>query len=134
MISEPPPRHSVAICDDFAPFRTLIAALLEVEPDFDVRGEAGTGREAIMLCRATQPTVLLLDISMPEMDGIEAIPHLLDAAPHTQIVMLSAFDSDEIKQRAFAAGAHAYVEKGRPRDELVQAIRDRCAAAVPVAG
>ena len=113
----------VAICDDVATFRQLLTTIFKWEPGFEVVGEAANGREAIELAVRTQPDVMILDIAMPIMDGIEALPEILKAAPGTRVLILTAFGSERIRAQALRAGASGYLEKGATPTALVAAVR-----------
>jgi Response regulator containing a CheY-like receiver domain and an HTH DNA-binding domain len=80
-----------------------MSILIELEPDLELVGEAADGREVIEVVRSLCPDVLVLDIAMPEMDGIEALPHILEAWPGTQVVVVTGFAADSVRQRASAA-------------------------------
>lgn len=118
----------IVICDDQPAFRQLLSVVLSVETDLEVVGEAADGREAIEVVRRELPHVVLLDISMPELDGLEALPHIRQASPQSAVLMLTAFGSPELRERATAAGASGFVEKGGELDALLAEIRDVCAA------
>lgn len=114
------------ICDDQAAFRQLVAIVLGLEPGIEVVGEAGDGREAIELTAKLLPNVLLLDIAMPEMDGLEALPLVRAASPATEVVMLTGLTAASIRERALAAGASAFIEKGIDMTELGTRIVEIC--------
>lgn len=116
----------VAICDDQVGFRQLVRIVLELESRIDVVGEAGNGREAVSLAAKLQPDVLLLDIAMPEMDGLEALPRIRKVSPATQVVMLTGVTAGSIRERALANGASAFIEKGIDVDELGTRIIEIC--------
>ena len=99
------------------------------KPEIEVVGEAGDGREAVALAERLQPDVLLLDIAMPEMDGLEALPRVREVSPETQIVMLTGVTAASIRERAFVAGASAFIEKGIDIDELGGRIVEICRGA-----
>ena len=101
----------IVICDDQAPFREVLGLMLGVEDDFAVVGEGENGRDAIELVRELQPDVLLLDIAMPVMDGLEALPYVRAAAPGTAVIVLTGLTSADVRQRALDAGARLVVEK-----------------------
>jgi DNA-binding NarL/FixJ family response regulator len=113
----------VLLCDDVPAFRALVRYSLEDEEGIEVVGEAGDGFEGVSRATALQPDVVLLDLSMPDCDGLEAIPALRRRAPHTAIVALSGFTADRMAQPVIASGAVAYLEKGVPLAEIVDAIR-----------
>jgi DNA-binding NarL/FixJ family response regulator len=114
----------VAIADDQELVRTGFALILDSEPDIEVVGGAANGREAVTMCRSTRPDVVLMDIRMPEMDGIAATRELLDddACP-TRVLILTTFDLDEYVYDAVTAGASGFLLKDTPADDLVKAIR-----------
>jgi DNA-binding NarL/FixJ family response regulator len=112
----------VLIVDDTAIIRTVVRRTLQTDDRFDVIGEAVNGREAIEFCVELQPDLVLLDLAMPEMDGLEALPHILVAVPATRVIVLSAFSPDQMAAQAIQAGASAYLEKNRVAKELVPGI------------
>ncbi len=113
----------ILIVDDHPIVREGLVAMLNRRADLQVVGEASNGREALQLCAATQPDIVLTDLRMPEMDGVTLIQHLCDVAPKTRVIVLTTYDSDEDIYRALAAGAMAYLLKDAPRDELLTTIR-----------
>jgi CheY-like chemotaxis protein len=98
------------LVDDVADLRLLLRSLFTAHSDIDVVGEAADGREAIDVVRATQPDLVVLDLSMPVLDGVAALPELVKAAPDARIVVLTAIPRD-VDPGVFQAGAVAYVEK-----------------------
>jgi CheY-like chemotaxis protein len=104
--------------------RALVRFALEEAPDMEVVGEAANGAEALRGVAELRPDVVLLDLSMPDLDGLEVIPQVVRSAPETGIVVFSGFEAARMRGPAIALGAHRYVEKGRPLDELRQAIRE----------
>ncbi|MFP5487634.1 MAG: response regulator transcription factor, partial [Acidimicrobiia bacterium] len=113
----------VGVVDDQALVRTGFAMILEVEPDIDVVFEAGNGREAVTLCQRHRPDVVLMDIRMPELDGIEATRLITASVPGgPRILMLTTFDLDEYVYDAIRAGASGFLLKDTPPDELVAAV------------
>ena len=114
----------VCVCDDQELVRTGFAMILGSEDDIEVVGEAADGREAIELCRRTRPDVALMDIRMPELDGIEATKSIvaLTEVP-TRVLMLTTFDLDEYVYDAIRAGASGFLLKDTPADDLVRAVR-----------
>jgi len=103
--------------------RDGLAAMLATQPDFEVVGEAGNGAEALTEAARLRPDVVLMDLEMPELDGIEAIRRLRASDPSAQVVVLTAFDTDERIVGAIQAGAQGYLLKGAPRAEIFAAIR-----------
>ena len=112
------------LCDDVAELRRILREVLEEEPSIEVVDEAGTGRECIRIVGERKPDVLILDLSMPDMDGLEALPPITEASPGTRIVVFSGFAADRMRAPALDRGAERYIEKGTPLDELTQAVLD----------
>ena len=112
--------HRVVVADDVVELRSLVRITLERSGHFEVVGEAGNGREAVEAAGMSHPDLVLLDISMPVMDGLEALPLIRVAAPDAVIVMLSGFSEARLGEDARAGGATAYLEKGVPPRELVR--------------
>jgi DNA-binding NarL/FixJ family response regulator len=112
----------VLICDDVADFRQLLVAVLGRSDRIEVAGQAADGAEAVEVARATQPDVVLLDVAMPVMDGLEALPLIREAAPGTRVIMLTGFSSPELRERAADGGASGYVEKGASPGAIVDAV------------
>jgi DNA-binding NarL/FixJ family response regulator len=119
---------SVFLVDDVPELRELIKYGMEEDPGFEVVGEAGDGRTAIEGVSATLPAAVLLDLSMPDMDGLEAIPEIRKGAPDVAIIVLSGFSADRMGRPALERGADGYVEKGTPIQELREITRDAVAA------
>lgn len=113
----------ILLADDHPVVRDGLAAMLATQPDFEVVGEAGTGVEAVSEAARLRPDVVLMDLEMPALDGIEAIRRLRAADPAVQVVVLTAFDTDERIFGALQAGAQGYLLKGAPRAEIFAAIR-----------
>jgi signal transduction histidine kinase len=116
-------RPRVLLVDDVADLRFLLRVVLEADGLFEVVGEAGDGETAVDLCERTDPDVVLLDLSMPTMDGLEALPRLRALAPTAKIMVLSAFERGRIGPSAADLGADAYVEKGSPPTVVVAELR-----------
>ncbi|MBI5350030.1 MAG: response regulator transcription factor [Chloroflexi bacterium] len=114
---------SILIADDNAEFREGLRALCESVDEFTVIGEAVTGEEAVSLAAQLQPDVILMDINMPQANGIEATRKILHASPHIGILMLTMFDDDDSVFAAVRAGARGYVLKGALKTEVVRAVR-----------
>jgi DNA-binding NarL/FixJ family response regulator len=113
----------ILLADDHPVVRDGLAAMLATQPDFEVVGEAGNGAEALTEAARLRPDVVLMDLEMPTLDGIEAIRRLRVADPAVQVVVLTAFDTDERIVGAIQAGAQGYLLKGAPRAEIFAAIR-----------
>src|SRR3954452_19324487 len=114
---------TVMLADDHALFRRGLRRMLELETDIQVVGEAGDGLEAQDLARELRPDVALLDIYMPNVDGIDAARELRRAFPRMGIIMLTMFAEEEIVDRALEAGADDYLRKDTPFDEIVAKLR-----------
>lgn len=113
----------VVIADDHALIRMAVGAMLSSEDDLEVVGEARDGREAVELCRKLRPDLVLMDFSMPQMDGIEATRAIKEVFPKTGVLVLTAHADQELLLEAVRAGAAGYVLKGAEPDRLVGAVR-----------
>ena len=111
-------RPTVVIVDDAADVRTLVRTRLRLSGRLEVVGEGATGVEAVEAAREHQPDLLLLDVSMPEMDGLVALPLVLAASPGTRVVMYSGFSEEGLAQRAIELGAAAFLEKSTSLETL----------------
>src|SRR5437660_1948821 len=113
----------ILLADDHPIVREGLRAVLETQPDFEVIAEAANGDEALRLALNLQPDILLLDLEMPIMDGVETIRRLRQQQPAARIIVFTAFDNDERIIHAVQAGANGYLLKGAPREEIFKAIR-----------
>lgn len=113
----------ILLADDHPVVRDGLFAILSTQPDFEVVGEAGDGRSAVQLVQELQPDLILLDLEMPEMDGVETLQTLRADNPDVRVIVFTAFDTDERILTAVQAGAQGYLLKGAPRQELFNAIR-----------
>jgi DNA-binding NarL/FixJ family response regulator len=111
------------LVDDQPAVRRGLGMRLHLEPDMQIVGEASTGREALSMVQALAPDVVLMDVEMPEMDGIEATAALNASVSSSVVVILSIHDDAQTRGRAQAAGAVAFVEKRGATDSLLAAIR-----------
>jgi DNA-binding NarL/FixJ family response regulator len=114
---------NILIADDHPVVRAGLSLMLETESDLRVIGEASDGWEALKLAEQLQPRVLLLDLAMPELDGVEVIRRLRATLPEVGIVVFTVFDTDERILTALQAGAQGYLLKGAPREEVFNAVR-----------
>jgi DNA-binding NarL/FixJ family response regulator len=113
----------IVVVDDHPIVRDGLVAVLSTQPDFEVVGEASGGPEAIQCVGASRPDVILLDLEMPDMDGVETLQRLREIDPALRVIVFTAFDTDERIVKAVRAGAQGYLLKGVPRDEIFNAIR-----------
>ncbi len=113
----------ILITDDHPVVRAGIRGMLETQPDFDVIAEAENGREAIEQTRKLAPDVILMDLRMPEMEGVEAIREIKAHHPDIHILVLTTYDTDADIVRAVEAGATGYLLKDAPREDLFRAVR-----------
>jgi two-component system, NarL family, response regulator LiaR len=113
----------VGLIDDHAVVRQGLRAFLAAQPDLLVVGEAGSGEEALELVAAQVPDVILLDLVMPGMDGIEILRHLKQISPHTQVVALTSYLQDELIFPAVRAGVLSYLLKDAGAEEIAEAVR-----------
>ena len=123
LLASTPSRIGVLIVDDQALVRTGFRMILEAEPDLDVVGEAGDGADAVAEARRTKPDVILMDVRMPNVDGLEATRRLLEGKDEgPRVLILTTFDLDEYVYEALKAGASGFLLKDTPPEELVDAI------------
>ena len=113
----------VVLADDQAMVRSGLRLILEAEPDIDVVGEAADGAAAVEEVRWRTPDVVLMDVQMPGMDGLEATRRIVAATPDARVVIVTTFDLDEYLFEALRAGASGFLLKHAPADELVAAVR-----------
>jgi DNA-binding NarL/FixJ family response regulator len=113
----------IVIADDHPVVRDGLAAILATQPDMEVVGEASNGHEVVALVAELKPDIVLLDLDMPELDGVATLYALREAQLHTRVLIFTAFNTDERIIAALEAGIQGYLLKGVPRAELFQAIR-----------
>jgi DNA-binding NarL/FixJ family response regulator len=116
-------RIRVLVADDHPVFRYGMRALLSSDPETELVGEATNGQEAVDLALELRPDVILMDFDMPEMNGVEATQEILQASPHTSILMVTMSEEDESVVAAVRAGARGYVLKDAEGDETLRAVR-----------
>ena len=113
----------VLIADDHAAFRKGLRGMLSLVPEVEVVGEAAGGLEAVSQTSALQPDVILMDVQMPDLNGIDATQRVLAMSPHIGVLMLTMFEDDDSVFAAMRVGARGYVLKGADRDEVRRAIK-----------
>ncbi len=114
---------SLVVAEDSPPFRAGLRALLASAPDMVISGEAEDGEQAVEMALSLQPDVVLMDVQMPRLNGIEATRRIVRSSPHIAIVVLTMFDDDESVFAAMQAGARGYLLKGALRNEILAAVR-----------
>lgn len=114
---------SVVLVDDTPEIRRLLRRGLELLGGFDVVGEAGDGLQGVATVSEHKPDAVLLDLAMPVMDGLQAIPEIRTAVPNTKILILSGFDENRMSTDAITAGAHAYLSKGVPITKIASVLK-----------
>jgi DNA-binding NarL/FixJ family response regulator len=107
-VTRRPPRPRVLLADDHARLREALRDLLE-ETGFEVVGESGDGADAVAMARRLEPDIVVIDLRMPVLNGLDATRRIRDGRPATQVVVLSAFESPELERQAREAGAFAYL-------------------------
>lgn len=115
---------TVIMADDHDVVRRGLQALLDTEPEFSVIGEARTGQEAVELVEHLQPDILIIDIIMPALNGLEVARRTAHLSPKTRVIVLSMYENEAYVVEALRAGAMAYLLKGSTADDLVHAIRE----------
>jgi two-component system response regulator NreC len=113
---------SILIADDQVLVRKGLRALLGAKPEWAVAGEANNGLEAIEKALILQPNLIIVDISMPQLNGLGAIPRMLQAAPHARVLVLTMHNAEEVIQRALQVGASGYVLKSDAEESLLEAV------------
>lgn len=113
----------VLIADDHPVVREGLITMIRREPDFKVVGEAANGVEAVSKAKELKPDVVLMDLRMPEMDGVEAIRQISSSEPGIKFIILTTYSDDEFIFKGIEVGARAYLLKDAPREELFKAIR-----------
>ena len=119
-----PPNIGVFICDDARDLRELLQHALSSAPGLEVVGLADNGLDGLAGIRATQPDVVILDLSMPEMDGLEVLRGIPAAAPDARVIVFSGLKADRLAPQTLRLGAWRYIEKGTALRELEAAIRE----------
>jgi DNA-binding NarL/FixJ family response regulator len=115
-------KTTVLLCDDHTLFREGIKAILREEPSIEILGEADNGRDAVLKAQGLHPDVILMDIAMPDLGGLEATTRILKTNPAIKILILTMYEEEEVITRCLRAGASGYVLKDAPRRDLIHAI------------
>ena len=121
----------VLVADDLQEIRTLVRTNLEFDGRFEVVGEASNGLEAVDLVHELNPDVVILDLAMPEMDGLAAISKIRQTSPGTKILVLSAFADDHNSGLVKDLGANGFIAKDRPMDDILNAVADVAGGPAP---
>lgn len=121
----------VLVADDLQEIRTLVRTNLEFDGRFEVVGEASNGLEAVDLVHELNPDVVILDLAMPEMDGLAAISKIRQTSPGTKILVLSAFADDHNSGLVRDLGANGFIAKDRPMEDIVNAVADVAGGPAP---
>lgn len=114
----------VLVVDDHAAVRASLSAFIDVDPNFEVVAEAEDGRQAVEMAAALKPDLVLMDVRMPVLNGIEATRQLKAARPKTRVVLISAYEEDDLREAGMAAGAEAFLLKGIRGADLAARIRE----------
>lgn len=114
--------NSILIVEDFVPFRALISSLLQERPNFQIVSEASDGLEAVRRAKELNPDLIVMDIGLPGINGIEAARRMQKLAPRSKIVFLTQEGSAEVVEEALNLGVLGYVQKGRALDDLFPAL------------
>lgn len=122
MAKTPCPRVCILVADDFEPFRRTVCALLQARPEWKVVAEASDGLQAVHMAKELLPEVIVLDIGMPVLNGIEAAKRIRRGSPNSKIIFATQNEDTEIREAALGDGAAAYLLKANAVSELVPAI------------
>src|SRR5205814_3230424 len=120
----PMQKITVLIADDHMVMRQGLRALLQTERDIEIVGEADTGRQAVRLAKALKPDVVLMDVAMPELNGLEATRQIINEVPRSRVLILSSYNDDEYVEQSTEAGAAGYLLKQAAFTDVVRAIRE----------
>ena len=114
---------NIVVVDDHPVVREGLSAMLSTQEDMQVVAEASTGSEAVSLSQSHKPDVMVMDLQLPDMDGVEAIEKIREGRPDSQFLVLTSYDTDDRVLHAVRAGAQGYLLKGVPKEELFHAVR-----------
>jgi DNA-binding NarL/FixJ family response regulator len=112
----------IVIVDDHAVVRRGVRALLESQPEWEIVGEAATGREAVDLAKRLEPDIVIMDLSLPELNGLDATHQIVKASPRTEVIVLTMHHSEELARNVLQAGARGYVLKSDADQNLIAAV------------
>ncbi len=112
----------ILVADDHELVRRGVRAMIDTRPGWEVCGEAATGREAVEQVKRLKPDVVILDVSMPQLNGLEATRQILRAVPQTEVLVLTIHESEQIEREVLAAGAHGYILKSDDGGDLLAAV------------
>ena len=126
------PMIRVLICDDQAIVCEGLQAILSTAPDIEVVGVANDGAQAVAMISETQPDVVLMDLKMPVMNGVQATRRIRDQHPKVRVLVLTTYDADEWVFDAIRGGASGYLLKDTPREKLIEAIKDTAEGKTPI--
>jgi two-component system nitrate/nitrite response regulator NarL len=122
------PKKRVLLVDDSPVVRSLVRHLIELEPDFEISGEAENGRDAVEKAENLKPDLIILDLVMPVMTGLDAAPLLRKLLPNTRIILFTVQEGREVERLAHAAGIHAVVSKNQAVSKLILQARSLLAS------
>lgn len=120
----PSPSISVLIVDDMARVRQSLETILQLSEGFEVVGEADNGLEAIQAAEKLRPDVVLMDLEMPVLGGLEATRRIKEQHPEIGVVIVTIHGSDDVREQAMSVGSDAFIEKEAPTEQLMAAIRE----------
>jgi DNA-binding NarL/FixJ family response regulator len=112
----------IVVVDDFEPWRRYVSFVLQGEPGWQIVGQASDGAEGVRMAGELRPDLILLDVGLPKLDGINAARQIRQVAPETKIVFLSQYTTADIVQQAIRSGASGYVSKMKANDDILRAI------------
>lgn len=116
-------RATVLLCDDAADVRYLLKSQLRWDPEIEIVGEAKNGEEAVDLVQRLRPDVVLLDVAMPLLDGLDALPEIQRVSPKTKVIVVSGYSRNRMQSEALALGAESYLQKGASQHELLTVVK-----------
>ena len=117
-------RTRIILCDDTRDILMLLGAEFQLHSDLEIVAECVNGHQVIALAESLQPDVIVLDMAMPEMDGLQALPELTRVAPNSKVVVLSGFEERGLAPKVLALGARRYLEKGTAASDIAVVVRE----------